>query len=129
MQNRELKFRIYSYIDKRFHYFDIYNYPDGIAGGVSEPQQYTGLKDRNNKEIFEGDIVKTYDGHVSQICSDYVEYSRGQVIWLREGFNVCQKHIGSVPIHIYVTCDCCPCGLEVIGNIFENPELIQHENN
>ena len=45
--SREFKFRVYSFVCKEFIYFDIYDYPQGIAGGVSEPQQFTGLKDKN----------------------------------------------------------------------------------
>jgi len=57
--SREFKFRVWSFLDKSFHYFSIEEgYPQGIAGGVSEPQQYTGMKDKYGKDIYEGDVIR-----------------------------------------------------------------------
>jgi uncharacterized phage protein (TIGR01671 family) len=91
-----------------------------------EIQYSTGLKDKNDKDIYEGDIVKTDPKHITVLLSAVgcPEYTAGVVEWLREAFCVCQRYVGGNEISNYVACDCCPSGLEVIGNIFENPELI-----
>lgn len=86
-------------------------------------QQFTGVKDKNNKEIYEGDIVKTYKEHSSTMHTNWVEYTAGVITWLREAFCVCQSGVGGNEMSNYVHCDCCPAGLEIIGNICENSEL------
>jgi uncharacterized phage protein (TIGR01671 family) len=67
--------------------------------------QYTGLKDKNGKEIYEGDIVKTRKGGHKII----VEFIRGKF----EPFDDSGEYG-----HFAEEC-------EVIGNIYENPELLK----
>jgi uncharacterized phage protein (TIGR01671 family) len=63
---REIKFRAFAPADKTWQYWDVYgDYPQGIYGGLSEPQQYTGLKDKNEVEIYEGDILGYFDAIVN----------------------------------------------------------------
>ena len=70
-----------------------------------ELMQYVGCKDKNNKEIYEGDIVKTKE-HIGQII-----YSKGM-------FFIDVK--GDFYLPIYNVSEF----MEVIGNIYENPELL-----
>lgn len=73
--------------------------------------QYTGLIDRNGRKIFEGDIVKhnisDTIGTVKWYCEDYA------------GWCVDDIHIGEQQFTDEMWNEC-----EVIGNIFDNPELI-----
>jgi len=121
--NREIKFRIW---DEKYNAWDvspIMLYPAKTVikqGRVI--QQFTGLKDKNGKEIYEGDIVNT-------IYPNDPPLNIGDVIFYKE---TCAFRIKTIkqllPIVTLRFVDDKPQGLlqvadEVVGNIFENPEL------
>lgn len=125
--NREFKFRVWDDKLKTFSYFDLFsaygNIPEDLRKNVCES---TCVKDKNHKEIFEGDVVKTCkDFNIAALSTTFVEYDKGVVEWVNEGFNICQAMIGRTHFEVFRSCDCCPCALEVIGNVFENPELLK----
>lgn len=74
--------------------------------------QYTGLKDKNGNKIFEGDIVERLwlgEKHIYRIYYDNdIASFIGKDIY---GLN-------------FTTFDCDACEFEVIGNIYDNPELL-----
>jgi uncharacterized phage protein (TIGR01671 family) len=79
-------------------------------------QQYTGLTDKNKKEIYEGDIVKfsrlfEKERQIKELKS-FVRFHNGQFGFDLIGFN-----------DMFFTLSD-ECGIEVIGNIFEHPELL-----
>jgi hypothetical protein len=120
MQQRELKFRIYVFIDKAFIYFDIYEgYPHGIYGSVSPPQQFTGLKDKNGKEIYDGDILLDPTANGGKYKQVY-QFTNGewQVSYhTKESSENGFKYFDA----LYDRCKYS----EVVGNIFENKELLK----
>jgi len=82
--------------------------------------QYTGLKDKNGKEIFEGDILCHWDNLHTHKGAGVVEYY-GAGFYLNQSIiakkSTALKLLGScyVPLDKSV----------VIGNIYENPELLE----
>lgn len=86
--------------------------------------QYTGLKDKNGKEIYEGDIVKVklYKGEEEKYFIGKVEYFGSNFIV--DADNNSEYHIydldGFGIDYRYKLEDC-----EVIGNIYDNPELLE----
>ena len=84
--------------------------------------QSTGVLDINKKEIFTGDIVKADKKHPAVILNpDLEQYTDGEVNFYNQSWHVVQRLVGGTALHEFAMCDCCPCALEVIGNIYENP--------
>lgn len=102
--------KLYNESDDWFYAFD--DRKGSYEGKDIELMQYTGLKDKNGKDIYEGDILK------HQIWS----YTAVKVIWDDCMFRVItvkgEEH--NLPLVSLQTNSC-----EVIGNVYENPELLR----
>jgi uncharacterized phage protein (TIGR01671 family) len=124
---RQIKFRVWDKLAERFtrcdegyqgHYVlslngEYHNLQNGSGGKECVVQQYTGLVDKNSVEIYEGDILKCkgFDGWFDKVGFYYnvpVKYNT-----VESG----ESHIAG---YAYI-----PMDREVIGNIFENHELLK----
>ncbi len=72
--------------------------------------QYTGLEDKNGKEVFEGDIVKYDSVRTERISFDNAQFTSGN----DRGSTHFSKGLADI--------------CEIIGNIYENPELLHKQN-
>jgi uncharacterized phage protein (TIGR01671 family) len=121
--NREIKFRVWYPNESKFYYFDLRSI-SGILGKDAFDEPYTvhqssGMKDIHGKEIWEGDIL---------FCSKHLLEHR-PVVWMKfnvAGFGVeeSKKEENQGYFNILSAMNVKQWGLEVVGNIFENPGLL-----
>ena len=127
---REIKFRAWDKENKIMIIDDCSILVDSSDGAILNSRkddyetelvlmQYTGLKDKNGKEIYEGDIGLHNTWRVEvrwngKMCYYYVEFSKTQF-----GNNYRTRLY-----ECYSTIKPYKIDFEVIGNIYENPELI-----
>jgi uncharacterized phage protein (TIGR01671 family) len=145
---REIKFRAWNIFEEHFVDSDEYavtfngiifkanldsdTYNNLISNENLKFMQYTGLKDKKNEEIYEGDIVKW--GHIKNREESWhrvafvelfpslqfhiLHYIDGKSLEKKEGDNYV------FGFHNFIYKDT-HNSLEVIGNIYENPELLK----
>lgn len=125
---RNIKFRVWDILNKNMlSYGKIMHLPMWeVFPGTPEQRafnvmQYTTMKDNNQKEIYEGDIVEFLDGEQVH-CMSYEHdgfWNRGVVVWSSErlGFDVTNR-IGIDEDDVWHD-------IRVIGNIYENKELME----
>lgn len=104
---RPIKFRVWNNLTKEWKNPYDYTYGDLFGDDKYITQQFTGLLDKNGREIYEGDIVKSFDENhevFADLCSMYLKFSDGRIGCRIDNMN--------------------PKNLTVIGNIFENKELL-----
>ena len=82
---------------------------------ILELMQYTGLKDKNGTEIYEGDIIKKVDGITNETYGFVKMQHYMWKIMNTDGVN-------EMTLAGFVNCH---MALEVIGNIYENQELLE----
>ncbi|MDS1015161.1 YopX family protein [Lentilactobacillus buchneri] len=128
--SREIKFRIWRAPDEYSKTFwmeswdSLMNYSMSDIFQLDNPddvlEQYTGLKDKNGKDIYEGDILAWHSNIYRK--HDWV----GLVLYRGAGFAV-QESDKSYSSPEWLDCACRKDAniIEVIGNIHENPELLE----
>ena len=126
LPKREIKFRAWDKENKKmigpnFPVDDIYLSLGGkLYNGLNGVEfshnfilmQYTGFKDKNRKEIYEGDIIKLYDKFSQKWEVGTIVFKDGCFVWKKAHDDLIQW------LTPY------PREWEIIGNIFENPELL-----
>lgn len=138
---RENKFRAYDKINKRFMYITLHpthigwSNPYWIAQGLLRGEdenvegigfsgiegwnQYTGLKDKNGKEIYEGDVLR------DTLCEG-ISNNNILVIFREDLSSFALSKNGWMHDHFFkegVEAN----ATEIIGNIYDNPEILKSE--
>lgn len=127
--NNRLKFRVWDSVSNRFYSQNILNrLPLDVFLASENVQQYTGLNDIDGKDIYEGDLVELHTASNDKAAEleDRSHYGLYEVYFdrcyrLREIKPNWVFKVTDNDLHNFNIC-------KVVGNIFENPELIKNEN-
>lgn len=132
---REIKFRAKNIETNEWIYFKISEYPYTSIIDEETITQFTGLKDKNGKEIYEGDIVLIPDTYTDAITEDgrgpqEPDNHLSEVIYENGCFKFSVKERADILDKGHYTFDDLEGEtgndeLEVIGNIYENKDLLK----
>jgi uncharacterized phage protein (TIGR01671 family) len=135
---REIKFRFWNKIAHRFqppskyavdgegklvaydYEMRAYDDPVDFSNTCIVAQQYTGLKDKNGVDIYEGDVIEV-ENHISIEKVIFMNGLFGIHLNYKNSVDARRKDSDQADLYPLVEFDY----IKVIGNIFENPELIK----
>ena len=128
--NRDIKFRAWYKKSKVIIPWDLISESRTLAILVNNHNrnisncvlmQYTGMKDKNGKDIYEGDIVECWFG--------YDRTFKAKIIFQDGCFEIQEpQDKNGVILRDYLKYFTCNNAVSVIGNIYENPNILEQSN-
>lgn len=111
----------YAWVGRAVCFKNLLKYIDETVVDISTASEYIGLSDKNDTKIFDGDIIKTKYG---RLC--IIKWFPRKACWDMSPIET-EENLGKEP----------PAqwdlwykeNLEVVGNIYDNPELLNFESN